>query len=266
MDAKSLQQKERKCTVEERELYNVLKPFLRFQTVEEHDNMVQLLIKERKLRTKLFQLMLWKVLGLESVKDITAYEERMQRIEGYKEFLVKHENDPSRRNERRLRISTMDQKSSSSSGLNNSANNAKLKITDFMEENEIEFCYQLKLPPIAYFLAKRVLLHEVATNPIYTLDNMCTELRIDGTKQGRIFDFLLLLNPKALQNMQQQVCDLTCAKLDSHGYIDPSQIVSEMILTSSGTSQIYNKFACNKITSYFGASDGNERPTKQQRL
>lgn len=67
-----MQQKERKYTGEEKELYNILRPFLRFQTLEEHDHTVRLLVRERKLRTRLFQLMIWKALGLEKVEDITV--------------------------------------------------------------------------------------------------------------------------------------------------------------------------------------------------
>ncbi|KAK2195815.1 bifunctional Homeobox-like domain superfamily/SANT-Myb domain/Zinc finger [Babesia duncani] len=260
LDAKALQQKERKWTAEEKELYNALRPFLRFQTNEEHDHTVQLLIKERKLRTKLYQLMLWKVLGLENPKEIAEFEERMDRVEGYKEALLRQQADVSRRIERRLRVSNIDNENT------NTSSNTKLKITDFMDEKEIEFCSSLQLPPIAYFLAKRVLLHELASNPMYTVDDMCNELRIDGVKQGRIFDFLLLLTPKSFQNINHQVCDLTKATLNNHGFIDTENVASEISLTSNTTNPIHNKFVCNKITSYFGVRGSDERPQKIQKL
>lgn len=73
LDTKSLQQKERKYTTEEKELYNLFRPFLRFQTPEEHDHTIQLIVKERKLRSRLYQLMVWRTLGLETAGDIKVH-------------------------------------------------------------------------------------------------------------------------------------------------------------------------------------------------
>ncbi|EKX73837.1 transcriptional adapter 2 protein, putative [Theileria equi strain WA] len=279
LDAKSLQQKERKYTSEEKELYNLLKPFLRFQTAEEHDQTVQLIVKERKLRSKLYQLMVWKTLGLKTQEDVRKYEEKVHRIEEYKDFLVKQESDPSRRHERRLRANALDLEASSGLAMN------RLKITEFLDDNEIEFCESLQLPPISYFLAKRVLLQELACNTIYSVEDMCNELRIDGTKQGRIFDFLLMLSPKALRNMETEVCDLSKATLDNEGFIDHTKVVSQITLTNNNVAPVFDRFGCNKIATYMNSLDneqeaksvpifGNqqkggvslERPIKQQKL
>eukprot|EP00375_Theileria_parva_P003615 XP_766300.1 transcriptional adapter 2 protein [Theileria parva strain Muguga] len=236
LDTKSLQQKERKYTTEEKELYNLFRPFLRFQTPEEHDHTIQLIVKERKLRSRLYQLMVWRTLGLETADDIKKYEDKLQRIEFFKDALEKQDSDPSRRHERRLRASNNETEVNM-----NNAN--RIRLSDFIDENEIEFCESLHLPPIAYFLAKRVLLQELASNNIYSVDDMCNELRIDGTKQGRIFDFLLMLSPKALRNMEQDVADLTKVKLDKNGLVDTSNVAAQITVDTSTSLELLKKLS-----------------------
>ncbi|UKJ88181.2 transcriptional adaptor [Theileria orientalis] len=275
LDTKSLQQKERKYTTEEKELYNLFKPFLRFQTPEEHDHTIRLIVKERKLRSRLYQLMIWKTLGLESAEDIKKYEDKLQRIDYFKEVLIKQESDPSRRHEKRLRTSSFETETTSTSSAN------KLKLKDFMEENEIEFCESLQLPPIAYFLAKRVLLQELACNTIYSVDDMCNELRIDGTKQGRIFDFLLMLSPKALRSMDQEVADLSKATLDKYGFIDTSNSSTQITVDTTASPRVVpvekstesstktsnpESRGSHTSRSTTKSTSATERPLKQQKL
>ncbi|GIX62611.1 transcriptional coactivator ADA2, putative [Babesia caballi] len=255
LDAKALQQKDRRCTGEEKELYNILRPFLRFQTVEEHDHTVRLLVRERKLRTRLFQLMIWKALGLEKVDDIAKYEDRMNRIDTYKEQMK--QDDPGRRIERRLRSPQVDHE------LHN-LNVNKIKISDFLEEAEVQFCEALQLPPVAYFLAKRVMLHEVACNPSYTIDDMCSELKMDGVKHGRMFDLLLKLTPRGLEDLPSEVADLSKATLDGNGYLSNKGVASQMSLFSAG--QDFQRQPPNKISSYFAPRESSgERVSKQHR-
>ncbi|ORM39540.1 Transcriptional adapter 2 [Babesia sp. Xinjiang] len=255
LDAKAMQQKERRCTLEEKELYNVLRPFLRFQTVEEHDHTVRLLVRERKLRTRLFQLMTWRALGLEKVEDIAKYEDRMTHIDSYKDQM-KHD-DSGRRIERRLRNPQIDHDM-----IHPSTN--KIKLTDFLEEKEVQFCEALQLPPVAYFLAKRVMLQEVACNPSYTIDDMCSELKMDGTKNGRIFDLLLTLSPRCLGDVTSQVADLSKATLDANGYLSNKGVASQMVLLSSG--QKYHRSVPNRVANYFTSRDQHgERSPKHHR-
>lgn len=255
LDAKAIQQRERKYTGEEKELYNILRPFLRFQTAEEHDHTVRLLVRERKLRTRLFQLTMWKALGLEKVEDIAKYEERMHRIDVYKDHMK--QEDPCRRIERRLRNPQLDHEMTN-------LNVSKIRISDFLEEREVQFCEALQLPPVAYFLAKRVLLHELACNPSYTIDDMCGELKIDGIKHGRIFDLLLMLAPRSMGELPSQVADLSKATLDGNGYLSNSGVASQLSLFSSG--QNYQRCPPNKVASYFMSQEsGQERQTKQHR-
>ena len=61
---------DRTRTKEEKEIYNVLKVFARFQTPEEHEKLVQNIVKERELRRRIEELLAYKRLGLKTFEDV----------------------------------------------------------------------------------------------------------------------------------------------------------------------------------------------------
>ena len=64
LDLKSQQKKERKKSKEDREIINNLKPFARFHTKEEHQELENLLCKERHLKELIDQLKFFRSKGL----------------------------------------------------------------------------------------------------------------------------------------------------------------------------------------------------------
>lgn len=73
LDFKKTQKDERKKTREEREILNAMKIFARFNTQDEHDRLVNGLIKERTLREIIEQLKFFKSKGLSSLDQIEKY-------------------------------------------------------------------------------------------------------------------------------------------------------------------------------------------------
>lgn len=73
LDFKKLQKQERKKTKEEREIINAMKIFARFNTAEDHDKLVNSLLKERLLREMIEQLKYFKSKGLTSLDQIEKY-------------------------------------------------------------------------------------------------------------------------------------------------------------------------------------------------
>lgn len=67
LDFKKIQKYERKKTKEEREIINTMKIFARFNTAEDHEKLVNSLIKERLLREVIEQLKYFKTKGLTSL-------------------------------------------------------------------------------------------------------------------------------------------------------------------------------------------------------
>lgn len=73
LDFKKIQKYERKKTKEEREIINTMKIFARFNSAEDHEKLVNSLIKERLLREVIEQLKYFKSKGLTSLDQIEKF-------------------------------------------------------------------------------------------------------------------------------------------------------------------------------------------------
>ena len=73
LDLKRTQKYERKRSKEERDIINSMKIFARFNTEEEHQKIVNNLIKERLLREAIEQLKFFRSKGLSSLDQIEKY-------------------------------------------------------------------------------------------------------------------------------------------------------------------------------------------------
>ena len=70
LDLKKQNMLDRTRTKEEKEIYNLLKVFERFQSMEEHEKLVQNIVKERNIRKKIQELMTYRKLGLRTFDDV----------------------------------------------------------------------------------------------------------------------------------------------------------------------------------------------------
>ncbi|OEH79628.1 transcriptional co-activator ada2 [Cyclospora cayetanensis] len=70
LDVKSMHLRDKKRTKEERDLHNLFKPLARFQSDEQQERLVQLLIEERRVRHRLALLHEWRSLGLKTAKEV----------------------------------------------------------------------------------------------------------------------------------------------------------------------------------------------------
>jgi transcriptional adapter 2-alpha len=82
LDFKRVQKQERKKTKEEREIINAMKIFARFNSQEEHEKLVNSLLKERMLREMIEQLKYFKNKGLTSLDDIEKHIEAQKKTGG----------------------------------------------------------------------------------------------------------------------------------------------------------------------------------------
>lgn len=73
LDLKRTQKYERKRSKEEREIINSMKIFARFNNEEDHQRLVQNLIKERLLREVIEQMKFFRSKGLTSLDQIERY-------------------------------------------------------------------------------------------------------------------------------------------------------------------------------------------------
>jgi len=109
LDLKKQNILDRTKTKEEKEIYNVLKVFARFQSPDEHDKLVQNIVKERELRRRIEELLAYKRLGLKTFDDVEKflldkrqkdeqYNRRQKMIDGNNIYDPK--NHPIKRNNR----------------------------------------------------------------------------------------------------------------------------------------------------------------------
>ena len=79
LDFKRTQKMERKKTKEERDIINTMKVFARFNTQEDHEKIVNSLLKERLLREIIEQLKYFKSKGLSTLDQIEKYIETQKK-------------------------------------------------------------------------------------------------------------------------------------------------------------------------------------------
>ena len=70
LDFNKQSQIDKSRTQEEREIHNLMKVFARFNTPEDHEKIVQGIIKEKKLRIKIEELNFYKKLGLKNFQEV----------------------------------------------------------------------------------------------------------------------------------------------------------------------------------------------------
>uniref|UniRef100_A0A7S3CKA9 Transcriptional adapter 2-alpha/beta-like domain-containing protein n=1 Tax=Strombidium rassoulzadegani TaxID=1082188 RepID=A0A7S3CKA9_9SPIT len=86
LDLKRQQKYERKRTKEERDIINSMKIFARFNTEEDHQRIVNNLIKERMIREVIEQLKFFRSKGLTSLDQIEKYIESQRKSTGVNNF------------------------------------------------------------------------------------------------------------------------------------------------------------------------------------
>ncbi|SOV77132.1 transcriptional coactivator ADA2 [Plasmodium sp. gorilla clade G3] len=211
LDSKAQMQKEKKRTKEEKELYAALKPLSRFHSPQHHEYFIQLLLEEQKLRQRLTKLQEWKALGLQNIEQVQEYE--IEKNRRAKEMVKQESNSTTG-------IITMNNISSSNNNNNTvtteklgkslktskkdykiknkveeTDENKKLNIDtfvalDLLNEKEVEFCKNMKLPILFFLLIKRLLIMEVSNSNLNMLKDI-NELKLKGYKVGQLYDFFL---------------------------------------------------------------------------
>ncbi|EGR31009.1 hypothetical protein IMG5_119510 [Ichthyophthirius multifiliis] len=185
---------------EEKEIYNMMKVFARFSTPEEHERLVQGIIKERQIRQKIEELKTYKKIGLNTFEDIEIYlNEKRKNDETY--------NKKMKQNEKIINEKAI---------INN---NNQYKFFFFINIfiymyvflyffKEINLCEQLDISPYEYLVMKEVLVREAVKENFIKKDFAENKLKLglfqlqykqlyniyflkDKDRATGIFDFLV---------------------------------------------------------------------------
>ena len=81
LDYKRLLSMERRRPKDEREIYDALRPFARFMTPQEHEDLVRGIIMEQRLRKRIAQLQEYRKNGIRSLAEAQEYENQKRKRE-----------------------------------------------------------------------------------------------------------------------------------------------------------------------------------------
>jgi transcriptional adapter 2-alpha len=199
-----LTRKEKKRTKEEKEIYNNMRVFARFQTAEEHEEFVQGLINEQRLRKRIEQLQEQRLQGIRTLAEGEAYEadkkKRELALANAKRTLSGREFfDTGKR-----RLSSQDDIGRGKKGKTIDKSDQQelvvdkdkwspvgLEGFDLLSSVEKQLCTELRLLPQHYMLIKERLIKECFTRGFLQPGQAKQLIRIDVNKTSKIFDFFV---------------------------------------------------------------------------
>ncbi|CAD8067888.1 unnamed protein product [Paramecium primaurelia] len=171
---------------EEKELHNLMKPFARFNKPDDHERLVQNLIKEKQLRAKIEELRYYRKLGMKTFEEVEEYladkrkrDEQYQRRQKQNDSFV-YDSQKQRFMQRRTRfIPLMEGRDKHKSG------------PSFCEE-EYQLCQKLGLSEQEYLILKEVLVRESVKNGIIKKDQALQNFKLDKERVTGVFDYLVV--------------------------------------------------------------------------
>ncbi|ANQ07616.1 Transcrition adapter 2 [Plasmodium coatneyi] len=209
LDTKSQMQRDKKRTKEEKELYTALKPLSRFHSPQHHEYFIQLLLEEQKLRQRLTKLQEWKTLGLQNIEQVQEYE--IEKNRRAKEAVKQQQQQQQQQQQMQQQLQHPQEQAEKvgTKALKSSKKECKIKQKDeeemeeskklnidtfveldLLNEKEVEFCKNMKLPILFFLLIKRLLIMEISNSNLNMLKDI-NELKLKGYKVGQLYDFFL---------------------------------------------------------------------------
>lgn len=218
LDYKKHQAIERRRPKDEREIYNRLKCFARFHSPEEHEEFVQGIIKEMRLRERIAKLQEYRKAGIRTLREAEQYEVDKRRREKEQESRKRRQNNSylyasapkktSRARANRYAERDGSSKASSSSAASTKSSSAAesssqkraplgpLDVSDapdveMLTESERDLCSSLRLLPKHYIVIKDTIVRESLRLGYLSSQDARAMLNIDIRKTGRLYDFFV---------------------------------------------------------------------------
>jgi len=171
-----------------------LKIFARFNSQQNHEELVQGIYKEKMLRQRIEELRFYKKIGLKSFEEVDLYmQEKKKKDEAYQKkqkqndiYLFDPKISINRFTPRRTRYNGKDT-------LDNKELNDKKTKSNFSQLNEREYnlCEQLGISPYDYILVKEVLVRECIKEGVISRDIVNNMIKLDKDRSNAVFDFLV---------------------------------------------------------------------------
>ncbi|KAL4486176.1 hypothetical protein ABPG72_012229 [Tetrahymena utriculariae] len=197
LDLKKQNNLDKERTKEEKEIYNMMKVFSRFSKPEEHERLVQGIIKEKQIRQRIEELKTYRKLGLKTFEDVENYLNQ------------KRKNDENFNKRQKSNEKMLQEKSSAASSQGNRQTSRRTRSLNMFVENkdhvtdkkkqlppnvteqEIELCDKLNISPYEYLVMKEVLVRQAIQEGFIKIEYAQHKLKLDKDRVTGIFDFLV---------------------------------------------------------------------------
>jgi transcriptional adapter 2-alpha len=188
--------KEKKMSEEEREIRNFLKPFMRFQSIEEHEELVARLLKDLEIKRTIEQLMAADQVGCENLADLENLVFSNENTLKLEKKILEFNNKKTRPKS----INVTDRRSARASGIFEGkdgfagANDMITKNDDSNYNlcyNEIALCEKMGISFNDYLIIKEYLVRECIKRGFIDKAETKQSLAIQQQDYNQIFDFLV---------------------------------------------------------------------------
>ncbi|KAH7673318.1 transcriptional adapter 2-alpha protein [Dioscorea alata] len=218
---------EKELSIEDRELYQRYKVFMRFQSQEEHEALVRSVIEERKIRRRIQELQECRAAGCRTLAEAKLYTEQKRKRElemsaqktkesgqvvtasklpqkaGRPMGREKLESDGSPRNivdSHKIKGAGFDSSSKDSPSATMGHPTPKpfdewdiigLPGADLLNETEQQLCCQSRLLPSHYLKIQEVLVQEILKGALLKKSDAHHLFKVDPSKVDRIYDIVI---------------------------------------------------------------------------
>eukprot|EP00743_Colponemidia_sp_Colp-15_P003299 GILK01003563.1.p1 GENE.GILK01003563.1~~GILK01003563.1.p1 ORF type:complete len:591 (+),score=112.18 GILK01003563.1:139-1911(+) len=204
LDLKKQQALDRKRSKEERDIHNQMRIFARFQSAEEHEQLVQGLIAEKRLRKRIEQLQHYRSLGIRTLAEAETLESEKKKRDS--EVGSKRGRDSSAylfdgnkaaaAAQRRNRYLNRDKTDEPASKVAKKETDAPLNLAgtpnvDILTDKERDLCSLLHILPQHYQTIKQTLLVESLRLGYLTREMTQNISELDAHKTGKLYDFFV---------------------------------------------------------------------------
>eukprot|EP00301_Raphidiophrys_heterophryoidea_P023542 c7392_g1_i1.p1 GENE.c7392_g1_i1~~c7392_g1_i1.p1 ORF type:complete len:514 (+),score=136.17 c7392_g1_i1:57-1598(+) len=201
LDFKKLCSQERRWPKEKRELYHRMRPFARFHTHDEHEQLIEDIFKERELRKRIALLQEYRRHGIRTLAEAEVFKvDKRKHDEEVRR--AQEESAHARGSQRLLRYLHRDRTTVTSGGTVGSGISSKGAIrrpldieqcagADMLSPQERKLCSDLRIIPRQYMIIKDVLIKESERAGFVKPSTAAQLLRIDTVKTGKLYEFFV---------------------------------------------------------------------------
>ncbi|KAF7803858.1 transcriptional adapter ADA2b [Senna tora] len=182
---------EKNLTAEETALCRQYEYFMRFHSKEDHQELLQTIINEHRIRKRIQELKEGRAAGCRTSAEADRYLEQKRRRQAEENARRAKESAQVGQSNQGVPNVFMSSDSTARSAASSSVNEVDVTGADLLSENEKRLCCELRLPPATYLRMQEVLTLQVFSGNISTKSDAHHLFRMETSKIDRVYDMLV---------------------------------------------------------------------------